>query len=79
MLNLVKSLDLIDLKRAAKISGARFADIQRHAGAALLLRGLVNFMVDVQTQENGYEELYPPFLVNKASMLGTGQLPKFEE
>ena len=43
-----------------------------------MLRGLINFMVDVQTQENGYEELYPPFLVNKASMLGTGQLPKFE-
>ena len=71
-----EKLDLIDLKRAAKISGARFA-IYKGAGAALL-RGLVNFMVDVQTQENGYEELYPPFLVNKASMLGTGQLPKFE-
>ena len=71
-----EKLDLIDLKRAAKISGARFA-IYKGAGAALL-RGLINFMVDVQTQENGYEELYPPFLVNKASMLGTGQLPKFE-
>ena len=71
-----EKLELIDLRRAAKISGARFA-IYKGAGAALL-RGLINFMVDVQTQENGYEELYPPFLVNKASMLGTGQLPKFE-
>jgi len=72
-----EKLGLIDLKRAAKISGARFA-VYRGAGAALL-RGLINFMVDVQTQENGYEELYPPFLVNKESLLGTGQLPKFEE
>ena len=70
-------LGLIDLKRAAKISGSRFA-VYRGQGAALL-RGLINFMVDVQTLENGYEELYPPFLVNKESMRGTGQLPKFEE
>ena len=69
-----EKLDLIDLKRAAKISGARFA-IYKGAGAALL-RGLVNFMVDVQTQENGYEELYPPFLVNKASMFGYGSTTK---
>jgi seryl-tRNA synthetase len=72
-----EKLRLIDLKRAAKISGARFA-IYRGMGAALL-RGLINFMVDIQTQENGYEELYPPFLVNRESLLGTGQLPKFEE
>lgn len=72
-----EKLKLIDLKRAAKISGARFA-VYRGMGAALL-RGLINFMVDVQTQENGYEELYPPFLVNEESLLGTGQLPKFEE
>jgi seryl-tRNA synthetase len=72
-----EKLGLIDLKRAAKISGARFA-IYRGMGAALL-RGLINFMVDIQTQENGYEELYPPFLVNRESLLGTGQLPKFEE
>ena len=70
-------LGLIDLKRAAKISGSRFA-VYKGQGAALL-RGLINFMVDVQTLENGYEELYPPFLVNKESMRGTGQLPKFEE
>ena len=72
-----EELNLIDLKRAAKISGARFA-VYRGQGAALL-RALINFMIDVQTRENGYEELYPPFLVNKESMLGTGQLPKFEE
>lgn len=71
-----EKLGLIDLKRAAKISGARFA-VYRGRGAALL-RAVINFMVDVQTQENGYEELYPPFLVNKDSMVGTGQLPKFE-
>ncbi|MBT5469278.1 MAG: serine--tRNA ligase [Nitrospina sp.] len=72
-----EKLGLIDLKRAAKISGARFA-VYRGAGAALL-RALINFMIDVQTQENGYEELYPPFLVNEESLLGTGQLPKFKE
>ena len=70
-------LGLIDLKRAAKMSGARFA-VYRGMGAALL-RGLINFMMDIQTQENGYEELYPPFLVNEESLYGTGQLPKFEE
>jgi seryl-tRNA synthetase len=72
-----EQLGLIDLKRAAKISGARFA-VYRGQGAGLL-RALINFMIDVQTRENGYEELYPPFLVNKESMQGTGQLPKFEE
>ena len=72
-----EQLNLIDLKRAAKISGARFA-VYKGQGASLL-RALINFMIDVQTRENGYQELYPPFLVNKESMLGTGQLPKFEE
>ncbi|MBT3184050.1 MAG: serine--tRNA ligase [Nitrospina sp.] len=72
-----EQLGLIDLKRAAKISGARFA-VYKGQGAGLL-RALINFMIDVQTRENGYQELYPPFLVNKESMLGTGQLPKFEE
>ena len=72
-----EQLGLIDLKRAAKISGARFA-VYKGQGAGLL-RALINFMIDVQTRENGYQELYPPFLVNKESMQGTGQLPKFEE
>ena len=72
-----EQLGLIDLKRAAKITGARFA-VYKGQGAGLI-RALINFMIDVQTRENGYEELYPPFLVNKESMQATGQLPKFEE
>jgi seryl-tRNA synthetase len=72
-----EQLCLIDLKRAAKIAGARFA-VYKGQGAGLL-RALINFMIDVQIRENGYEELYPPFLVNKESMQATGQLPKFEE
>jgi len=72
-----EQLDLLDFKRAAKISRARFV-VYKGLGAGLL-RALINFMIDVQTRENGYQELYPPFLVNKESMLGTGQLPKFEE
>ncbi|MBI5427279.1 MAG: serine--tRNA ligase [Nitrospinae bacterium] len=70
-------LDILDLKRAVKISGARFAVFK--GGGARLLRALIQFMLDVQTRENGYEEIYPPFLVNADSMTGTGQLPKFEE
>ena len=76
-IELGERLGLIDLKRATKISGARFA-VYRGKGAALL-RALINFMIDVHTQENGYEELYPPFLVNEESLEGTGQLPKFGE
>lgn len=72
-----EELDIVDFKRAAKISGARFA-VYKGSGAALL-RALINFMVDTQTRENGYQELYPPFLVNAESLIGTGQLPKFEE
>ncbi len=72
-----EKLGLLDFKRAAKIAGSRFA-VYKGVGAELL-RGLINFMIDVQTRENGYQELYPPFLVNKESMQGTGQLPKFEE
>ena len=71
------ALGILDLERAAKISGARFA-ILNGAGARLS-RALVNFMLDVQTQENGYSETLPPFIVNKASLFGTAQLPKFEE
>jgi len=72
-----ENLDLLDFKRAAKISGSRFV-VYKGTGAELL-RALINFMIDVQTRENGYQELYPPFLVNRESMQGTGQLPKFEE
>ena len=70
-------LGILDLERAAKISGARFA-ILNGAGARLS-RALVNFMLDVQTRENGYKETLPPFIVNTASLFGTAQLPKFEE
>ncbi|MEE9498403.1 MAG: serine--tRNA ligase [Nitrospinaceae bacterium] len=76
-LELGESLGLLDLKRAAKISGSRFA-VFKGQGAALL-RALVQFMLNTQTRENGYEELYPPVLVNEDSLMGTGQLPKFEE
>jgi seryl-tRNA synthetase len=76
-LELGETLGLLDMKRAVKISGARFA-VFRGQGAALL-RALIQFMLDTQTRDNGYEELYPPVLVNKESLEGTGQLPKFEE
>jgi seryl-tRNA synthetase len=69
------ALGILDLERAAKISGARFA-ILNGAGARLS-RALVNFMLDVQTRENGYRETLPPFIVNAGSLFGTGQLPKF--
>mgnify|MGYP000417947206 CR=1 FL=1 len=72
-----EDLGLLDMKRAVKISSTRFA-VYKGQGAGLL-RALINFMIDIQSRENGYEELYPPFLVNKDSMTGTGQLPKFEE
>ncbi len=70
------SLGLLDLERAAKISGARFA-ILSGAGAHLS-RALVNFMLDVQTRENNYKETLPPFIVNAGTLFGTAQLPKFE-
>jgi seryl-tRNA synthetase len=72
-----ETLGILDFKRAAKISGARFG-VYKGQGAKLL-RALIQFMLDLQTEENGYEEIYPPFLVNRESMIGTGQLPKFEE
>ena len=71
------SLGILDLERASKISGARFA-ILNDAGARLS-RGLVNMMLDVQTRENGYRETLPPFIVNAHTLFGTAQLPKFEE
>src|SRR5437763_760133 len=69
-------LDILDLERAAKIASARFA-ILKGAGAKLE-RALINFMLDVHTNEHGYEETLPPFIVNKDSLFGTAQLPKFE-
>jgi seryl-tRNA synthetase len=70
------ALGILDLERAAKISAARFA-ILNGAGARLE-RALINFMLDVQTREHGYSETLPPFIVNRAALFGTGQLPKFE-
>lgn len=72
-----EDLGILDFKRAAKISGSRFV-VYKGQGAKLL-RALIQFMLDLQTEYNGYEEIYPPFLVNRESMIGTGQLPKFEE
>ncbi len=67
----------LDFKRAAKLSGARFALLKGFASR--LERALINFMLDLHTQKHGYTEVLPPFLVNSASMTATGQLPKFEE
>jgi seryl-tRNA synthetase len=67
----------LDFKRAAKISGARFALLKGFASR--LERALINFMLDLHTQKHGYLEVLPPFLVNSATMTATGQLPKFEE
>ena len=70
-------LGILDFDRAAKMTGARFS-LSRGAGARLE-RALINFMLDIQTTENGYTEILPPFMVNTQSMTNTGQLPKFEE
>src|SRR5882762_1103628 len=75
--DLGNALGILDLERAAKIAAARFA-ILNGAGARLE-RALVNFMLDLHTREHGYRETLPPFIVNKAALFGTGQLPKFEE
>jgi len=70
-------LGILDFERAAKITGARFA-IYFGAGAKLE-RALINFMLDLHTREHGYTEVLPPFMVNSASLFGTGQLPKFAD
>jgi seryl-tRNA synthetase len=70
-------LGILDFERAARMTGARFA-VYSGAGAHLE-RALINFMLDLHTKEHGYREVLPPFLVNRASMTATGQLPKFEE
>lgn len=70
-------LGVLDFERAAKIAGARFT-VYKGLGARLE-RALYNFMLDLHTTEHGYEEILPPFMVNRSAMTGTGQLPKFEE
>ncbi len=70
-------LKILDMERATKITGARFA-VYWGMGARLE-RALINFFLDVHTREHGYTEVLPPFLINSASLFGTGQLPKFKE
>jgi seryl-tRNA synthetase len=72
-----EQLGILDLDRAAKISGARFP--LSYAAGARLERALINFMLDMHTNEHGYKEVLPPFIVNVDSMTNTGQLPKFKE
>jgi seryl-tRNA synthetase len=74
--DLATRLGILDLDRAAKISGSRFS-ILSGAGARLE-RALINFCLDLQTKRHGYTEVVPPFIVNAATLFGTGQLPKFE-
>jgi len=71
------AMGILDFERAAKITGARF--VLYHGAGAKLERALFNFMLDLHTSEHGYTEVLPPFMVNSASLFGTGQLPKFAE
>ncbi len=72
-----EELNILDFARGAKITGARFT-LYRGAGA-MLERAIINFMLDLHVMEHGYTEILPPFMANKDSMTGTGQLPKFAE
>lgn len=75
--DLATDLDIVDFERAAKVTGSRFA-FYKGAGARLE-RALINFMMDYHEDKHGYTEILPPYMVNRESMTGTGQLPKFEE
>ncbi|MBP2078581.1 serine--tRNA ligase [Oceanobacillus polygoni] len=75
--DIATNLDIIDFERAAKVTGSRFV-FYKGLGARLE-RALLNFMMDLHADEHGYVEMLPPQIVNRASMTGTGQLPKFEE
>lgn len=70
-------LDVLDFERASKIAGARFT-VYKGLGARLE-RSVINFMLNLHTEEHGFTEILPPFMVNRDAMTGTGQLPKFEE
>lgn len=70
-------LGVLDFERAGKVTGARFTFLM--GMAARLERALVNFMMDLHSQQHGYREMIPPYIVNSASMIGTGQFPKFKE
>ncbi|GAE93811.1 seryl-tRNA synthetase [Gracilibacillus boraciitolerans JCM 21714] len=67
----------MDFERAAKVTGSRFV-FYKGLGARLE-RALINFMMDLHSDQHGYQEMLPPYMVNRTSMTGTGQLPKFEE
>src|SRR4030095_6247644 len=71
------ALELLDFDAASKIAGARFSVLK--GPLARLHRALAQFMLDVHTQDHSYTEVYVPYMVNAASMFGTGNLPKFEE
>jgi seryl-tRNA synthetase len=75
--DLGEKLDIFDFERATKIAGSRFT-VYKGLGARLE-RAVANFMLDTHVEKHGYKEVFPPFMVNRASMTGTGQLPKFEE
>ncbi|MBN2259021.1 MAG: serine--tRNA ligase [Clostridiales bacterium] len=70
-------LDILDFERATKIAGARFTVLKGYG--ARMERSLINFMLNLHTEEHGYTEILPPFMVNRDAMTGTGQLPKFED
>jgi len=72
-----ETLGILNFKQAARLSGSRF--VVYHGLGAALERALINFMLDTHVHEHGYAEVFPPILVNEASMIGTGQLPKFRE
>jgi seryl-tRNA synthetase len=76
-IEICQNLEIVDFNRATKITGSNF--ILFKGWGAKLERALINFMLDLHTNQHGYTEIFPPFLVNRASMLGTGQLPKMEE
>ena len=71
------NLDILDAERAGKVTGARFT-YYKGLGARLE-RAIINFFLDTHTEESGYKEIFPPYMVHRRSMVGTGQLPKFEE
>lgn len=75
--DLATDLGIIDFERAGKVTGSRFVFLK--GLGARLERALISFMLDLHVEEHGYEEMLPPYIVNRASMTGTGQLPKFEE
>jgi seryl-tRNA synthetase len=75
--DLGEGLGQMDFARASKVAGARFVVLNKHL--ARLQRALIQFMLDIHTKEHGYEEVYVPYLVNQASLYGTGQLPKFAQ